>query len=60
MNYSERFRVKPGAVVRLKDVDPAFTDYYESHQAAAEETAITRSGCENSRNCSMQNKSVYC
>ena len=38
MNYLERFRVKPGTVVRLKDTDPAFTDHYESHEAATEET----------------------
>jgi len=38
MSYLERFRVKPGAVVRLKDIDPAFTDHYESHEAATEET----------------------
>ena len=37
MNYLERFKVKPGARVKLKDVDPAFKDRHESHKDAAEE-----------------------
>jgi len=37
VNYRERFKVTPGSRVRLKDVDPAFKDQYESHQSAAEE-----------------------
>ena len=38
MNYLEHFRLKPGAVVRLKDIDPAFTGHHESHETATEET----------------------
>ena len=38
MNYFEHFRIKPDAVVRLKDIDPAFTDHHESHETATEET----------------------
>jgi PPK2 family polyphosphate:nucleotide phosphotransferase len=37
MTYIERFRVQPGAKVKLKDVDPAFTDHHEHHKQAAEE-----------------------
>jgi PPK2 family polyphosphate:nucleotide phosphotransferase len=37
LNYSDRFKVAPGAAVKLKDVDPAFTDRHESREAAAEE-----------------------
>ena len=39
MDYLQRFRVAPGAKVKLKDVDPAFTDGHESHKAATEEIA---------------------
>jgi len=38
VNYFEHFRIKPDAVVRLKDIDPAFTDHHESHETATEET----------------------
>lgn len=37
MNYAEKFRVKPGAKVRLKEIEPAFKDVHASHDAAAEE-----------------------
>jgi PPK2 family polyphosphate:nucleotide phosphotransferase len=37
MNYSQRFKVQPGTSVKLKDIDPAFTDVYKNHQAAEEE-----------------------
>jgi len=37
MNYSERFKVKPGSRVKLRDIDPAFKDHHESHSTAAEE-----------------------
>ncbi|HMD84080.1 MAG TPA: polyphosphate kinase 2 family protein [Terriglobia bacterium] len=37
MNYLQRFKVQPGAKVKLKDIDPAFTDGYKSHEAADEE-----------------------
>jgi PPK2 family polyphosphate:nucleotide phosphotransferase len=37
MNYLQRFRVAPGATVRLKDIDPSFKDGHESHESAAEE-----------------------
>lgn len=39
MDYLQRFKVAPGAKVKLKDVDPAFTDGHESHKAATEEIA---------------------
>ena len=37
MNYLERFRVKPGARVKLKHIDLDFKDRHESHKEAAEE-----------------------
>ena len=37
MNYLERFRVQPGARVKLKDIDPAFKDRHESHEQATAE-----------------------
>jgi PPK2 family polyphosphate:nucleotide phosphotransferase len=37
LKYSDQFKLSPGAAVKLKDVDPAFTDRHESHEAAAEE-----------------------
>lgn len=39
MEYSQRFRVKPGSQVRLKDIDPNFTGEQESHEAAKKEIA---------------------
>jgi len=38
MNYLERFQVKPGTSVKLKDIDPAFKDKYDNKEAAAQET----------------------
>ena len=40
MNYLQHFRVPPNAKVSLADIDPAFKDRHEDHEAAAEE--ITR------------------
>jgi PPK2 family polyphosphate:nucleotide phosphotransferase len=37
MDYLERFRVLPGAKVKLKDIDPALKDRHENHEQAAEE-----------------------
>jgi len=37
VNYLERFRVAPGAKVKLKEIDPAFKDRHESHEDAIEE-----------------------
>jgi PPK2 family polyphosphate:nucleotide phosphotransferase len=37
VNYFERFRVRPGSRVKLKDIDPAFKDRHESHEDAAAE-----------------------
>jgi PPK2 family polyphosphate:nucleotide phosphotransferase len=34
MNYSRRFMIKPGAKVRLGDIDPGFTDEHESKKTA--------------------------
>ncbi len=39
MNYLQRFAVVPGAKVKLKEIDPSFTDSHESHKAATEEIA---------------------
>jgi PPK2 family polyphosphate:nucleotide phosphotransferase len=39
MNYLQQFKVQPGSNVKLKDVDPEFTDDYKSHDEANEETA---------------------
>jgi PPK2 family polyphosphate:nucleotide phosphotransferase len=39
MNYSQRFKVQPGASVKLKDIDPAFKDDYKNQEAAGEEIA---------------------
>ena len=39
MNYLERFKVAPASKVKLKEMDPAFTDAHESHESAAEEIA---------------------
>jgi PPK2 family polyphosphate:nucleotide phosphotransferase len=37
MSYLERFRVRPGARVKLADIDPAFKDQHGSHEDAAAE-----------------------
>ncbi|HMD32792.1 MAG TPA: polyphosphate kinase 2 family protein [Candidatus Acidoferrales bacterium] len=37
MNYLERFRVKPGARVKLAHIDPDFRDHHEGHKEAAHE-----------------------
>lgn len=37
MNYSKRFRVKPGATVRLDKIDAAFKDKHEDQAAAQDE-----------------------
>lgn len=37
MNYLERFRVRPGARVKLADIDPSFKDRHEGREDAAEE-----------------------
>ena len=39
MNYLRQFKVPPHTRVKLKDIDPAFKDGYESHEAADEEIA---------------------
>jgi PPK2 family polyphosphate:nucleotide phosphotransferase len=39
MNYFERFKIAPRSKVKLKDMDPAFTDGHKSHESAAEEIA---------------------
>jgi len=39
VNYFERFKVRPGSQVKLKDIDPAFKDDHESHEGAAAEIA---------------------
>jgi PPK2 family polyphosphate:nucleotide phosphotransferase len=39
VNYSQQFKVPPGANVKLKDIDPEFTDGYKSHDAADEDIA---------------------
>jgi len=37
MKYVNRFRVKPGSKVKLKDIDPGFVGHHESHKKAVEE-----------------------
>ncbi|BDV42921.1 hypothetical protein GURASL_18440 [Geotalea uraniireducens] len=37
MNYLEKFRVKPGSIVRLDKIDPSFKDKHEDHAAALDE-----------------------
>ena len=37
MDYCERFRVKPGEKVKLKKIDPAFTDRHTSREEAEDE-----------------------
>jgi PPK2 family polyphosphate:nucleotide phosphotransferase len=37
VNYLQQFKVQPGAKVKLKDIDPAFTDDYKDRKAADEE-----------------------
>jgi PPK2 family polyphosphate:nucleotide phosphotransferase len=37
MDYRKRFVVEPGAKVRLRKIDPAFTGRHESHQKASPE-----------------------
>jgi PPK2 family polyphosphate:nucleotide phosphotransferase len=37
MSYLERFRVQPGARVKLAETDPSFKDRHDSQQAAAQE-----------------------
>jgi PPK2 family polyphosphate:nucleotide phosphotransferase len=39
MNYLQRFKIAPGSKVKLKKVDPSFSDGHESHESAAEEIA---------------------
>jgi PPK2 family polyphosphate:nucleotide phosphotransferase len=39
VNYLERFRVRPGAKVKLKEIDTGFKDHHENHKAAADEIA---------------------
>jgi PPK2 family polyphosphate:nucleotide phosphotransferase len=39
VNYFERFRVAPGAKVKLKEIDPSFKDHHESHEQANAEIA---------------------
>ncbi|HEX4228194.1 MAG TPA: polyphosphate kinase 2 family protein [Bryobacteraceae bacterium] len=37
MKYLDRFRVQPGAAVKLKDIDSVFKDHHKNREAAAEE-----------------------
>ncbi len=39
MKTLERFKVAPGSKVKLKKIDPAFTDGHKSHKSAAREIA---------------------
>jgi PPK2 family polyphosphate:nucleotide phosphotransferase len=38
MKYVERFRVRPGTAVKLKDIDPRSTGDHDGHKGAAKET----------------------
>jgi PPK2 family polyphosphate:nucleotide phosphotransferase len=37
LKYIDQLRVLPGSTVKLKDIDPGFTDQHKSHEEAAEE-----------------------
>lgn len=37
MNYPDRFKVRPGTEVKLKEIDPAFKDRYDDRKEATEE-----------------------
>ena len=37
MDYRKDFMIKPGAKVRLSNIDPSFTGKHESHEEAAAE-----------------------
>ena len=39
MNFLQRFKVQPGARMKLQDVDPGFTGDYKNREAAEEEIA---------------------
>jgi PPK2 family polyphosphate:nucleotide phosphotransferase len=39
VDYLQQFKVLPGTKVKLKDIDPEFTDGHESHKAVDEEVA---------------------
>jgi PPK2 family polyphosphate:nucleotide phosphotransferase len=39
VDYLEQFKVRPGSQVRLENIDPAYKDGHENHEAAAAETA---------------------
>jgi PPK2 family polyphosphate:nucleotide phosphotransferase len=39
VNYIDRFKVKPGSRIDLKDFDPSFTDRHENHRDASDEIA---------------------
>ena len=39
MDFRKKFVVKPGAKVKLGDIDPAYKGEHESHQSAAAEIA---------------------
>jgi PPK2 family polyphosphate:nucleotide phosphotransferase len=39
MDYLQRFKVQPGSRVKLKDIDPAFKDGFEGHEAPEEKIA---------------------
>jgi PPK2 family polyphosphate:nucleotide phosphotransferase len=42
VKYLDRFRVQPGDKVRLKEVDPGFTDHHKSRKGAADELEADR------------------
>ena len=37
MNYLDRFKVRPGTEVKLKDIDPSFKGHHDGHKEATEE-----------------------
>ena len=44
MNFVERFRVPPGATVKLEDFDPGFKNHHEGHKEAGKEIEATSRG----------------
>ena len=59
MDYLKRFMVAPGKKVKLKDIDPGFTDKHENHKEAEQRLSIIKINCVICKNCSMQASSIH-
>ena len=59
MDYRKRMIVKPGQMLRLKDVDPAFKGRHETREAAARRNwSDTGKSSFNYKVCCMPRKSI--